>query len=67
MREFRGQTLYAVPSMFLDEIPDKGVEVHSSRSGRGNRPSWTDSSSWKSEEEIALPRTEYKKPPSHCG
>jgi DNA helicase-2/ATP-dependent DNA helicase PcrA len=27
LREFRGQTLYAVPSMFLDELPPDGVEV----------------------------------------
>jgi DNA helicase-2/ATP-dependent DNA helicase PcrA len=26
LREFRGQTLYAVPSMFLDELPAGGVE-----------------------------------------
>jgi DNA helicase II / ATP-dependent DNA helicase PcrA len=26
LREFRGQTLYAVPSMFLDELPPEGVE-----------------------------------------
>jgi DNA helicase-2/ATP-dependent DNA helicase PcrA len=26
MREFRGQTLYAVPSMFLDELPRESVE-----------------------------------------
>jgi DNA helicase-2/ATP-dependent DNA helicase PcrA len=26
LREFRGQTLYAVPSMFLDELPPDGVE-----------------------------------------
>src|SRR5260370_18626596 len=26
LREFRGQTLYAVPSMFLDELPADGVE-----------------------------------------
>jgi DNA helicase-2/ATP-dependent DNA helicase PcrA len=25
LREFRGQTLYAVPSMFLDELPEDGV------------------------------------------
>src|SRR5438067_12727020 len=25
LREFRGQTLYAVPSMFLDELPADGV------------------------------------------
>ena len=27
MREFRGQTLYAVPSMFLEELPQDGVEM----------------------------------------
>jgi DNA helicase-2/ATP-dependent DNA helicase PcrA len=27
LREFRGQTLYAVPSMFLEELPEDGVEV----------------------------------------
>jgi DNA helicase-2/ATP-dependent DNA helicase PcrA len=26
LREFRGQTLYAVPSMFLEELPQEGVE-----------------------------------------
>ena len=26
LREFRGQTLYAVPSMFLDELPKEGVQ-----------------------------------------
>jgi DNA helicase-2/ATP-dependent DNA helicase PcrA len=26
LREFRGQTLYAVPSMFLDELPQGGIE-----------------------------------------
>ncbi|HMC90145.1 MAG TPA: UvrD-helicase domain-containing protein [Gemmataceae bacterium] len=26
LREFRGQTLYAVPSMFLDELPEEGTE-----------------------------------------
>jgi DNA helicase-2/ATP-dependent DNA helicase PcrA len=26
LREFRGQTLYAVPSMFLDELPDDAIE-----------------------------------------
>jgi DNA helicase II / ATP-dependent DNA helicase PcrA len=26
LREFRGQTLYAVPSMFLAELPDDGIE-----------------------------------------
>src|SRR5260370_13855254 len=25
LREFRGQTLYAVPSMFLDELPEEGT------------------------------------------
>jgi DNA helicase-2/ATP-dependent DNA helicase PcrA len=27
LREFRGQTLYAVPSMFLDELPAEGVRT----------------------------------------
>ena len=27
MREFRGQTLYAIPSMFLEELPDEVVKV----------------------------------------
>src|SRR5213078_510717 len=27
LREFRGQTLYAVPSMFLEELPHEGVEL----------------------------------------
>jgi DNA helicase-2/ATP-dependent DNA helicase PcrA len=27
LREFRGQTLYAVPSMFLDELPQEGIET----------------------------------------
>jgi DNA helicase-2/ATP-dependent DNA helicase PcrA len=27
MREFRGQTLYAIPSMFLEELPDEVVQV----------------------------------------
>jgi DNA helicase-2/ATP-dependent DNA helicase PcrA len=27
LREFRGQTLYAVPSMFLGELPTDGVEL----------------------------------------
>jgi len=36
LREFRGQTLYAVPSMFLDELPDSGVQtLDLSHSGAG--------------------------------
>src|SRR5205807_217902 len=36
LREFRGTTLYAVPSMFLDELPKEGVEsVDLSASGGG--------------------------------
>jgi DNA helicase-2/ATP-dependent DNA helicase PcrA len=27
LREFRGQTLYAIPSNFLDELPAEGVEL----------------------------------------
>ena len=38
MREFRGQTLYAVPSMFLDELPELGVErIDLSQSGAGRK------------------------------
>jgi DNA helicase-2/ATP-dependent DNA helicase PcrA len=38
MREFRGQTLYAVPSMFLDELPEEGIErVDLSQSGAGRK------------------------------
>ncbi len=37
LREFRGQTLYAVPSMFLEELPPEGVEnVDLSASGAGS-------------------------------
>jgi DNA helicase II / ATP-dependent DNA helicase PcrA len=36
MRDFRGQTLYAIPSSFLDELPADGVEreVRSRHAGR---------------------------------
>jgi DNA helicase-2/ATP-dependent DNA helicase PcrA len=37
LREFRGQTLYAVPSMFLDELGEEGIEtldLSSSAAGR---------------------------------
>jgi len=36
MREFRGQTLYAIPSEFLAELPEDGVEhiVESRHAGR---------------------------------
>jgi DNA helicase II / ATP-dependent DNA helicase PcrA len=62
MREYRGQTLYAVGSMFLDEIPEKGVEVHKSRAGQGpGRPSWWGSST-SQDEETAVPKEEYKPP-----
>jgi DNA helicase-2/ATP-dependent DNA helicase PcrA len=38
LREFRGQTLYAVPSMFLEELPEEGVEhVDLSASAGGAR------------------------------
>jgi DNA helicase-2/ATP-dependent DNA helicase PcrA len=38
-REFRGQTLYAVPSMFLDELPAEKLEaVDLSVSAAGTRP-----------------------------
>jgi DNA helicase-2/ATP-dependent DNA helicase PcrA len=35
MREFRGSTLYAVPSMFLDELPKEGVKVVDLSAGAG--------------------------------
>lgn len=37
LREFRGQTLYAIPSMFLDELGEEGIEtldLSSSAAGR---------------------------------
>src|SRR5262249_50598417 len=34
LRDFRGQTLYAIPSMFLEELPADGIE-HSDLSGSG--------------------------------
>lgn len=37
MREFRGQTLYAVPSMFLEELPQEGVESLDLSSGTAHR------------------------------
>jgi DNA helicase II / ATP-dependent DNA helicase PcrA len=38
LREFRGQTLYAVPSLFLDELPEHGTEtLDLSASGAGSR------------------------------
>ena len=38
LREFRGQTLYAVPSMFLSELPDDGIaHVDLSASSRRHR------------------------------
>ena len=42
MREFRGQTLYAVPSMFLDELPREGVPtIDLSAGGGGRRRRWS--------------------------
>jgi DNA helicase-2/ATP-dependent DNA helicase PcrA len=39
LREFRGQTLYAVQSMFLDELPTEGIETQDlSASGAGRKP-----------------------------
>jgi DNA helicase-2/ATP-dependent DNA helicase PcrA len=39
LREFRGQSLYAVPSMFLDELPHENVEeVDLSASAAGRPP-----------------------------
>ena len=36
-REFRGQTLYAMPSMFLDELPAEGVDDEDLSSSTANR------------------------------
>jgi DNA helicase-2/ATP-dependent DNA helicase PcrA len=43
MREFRGQTLYAVPSMFLEELPQEGVETKDLSSGTAMRSGAVDS------------------------
>jgi DNA helicase-2/ATP-dependent DNA helicase PcrA len=41
MREFRGQTLYAVPSMFLEELPRDGIdEVDLSSSANRSVDAW---------------------------
>lgn len=37
LREFRGSTLYAIPSMFLDELPSEGVESHDVSSSAAGR------------------------------
>jgi DNA helicase-2/ATP-dependent DNA helicase PcrA len=37
MREFRGQTLYAVPSMFLEELPRDGIDEVDLSSSSANR------------------------------
>ncbi len=37
MREFRGQTLYAVPSMFLEELPREGIDEVDLSSSSANR------------------------------
>jgi DNA helicase II / ATP-dependent DNA helicase PcrA len=33
LRDFRGQTLYAIPSMFLEELPDEVIEVDAGAHG----------------------------------
>jgi DNA helicase-2/ATP-dependent DNA helicase PcrA len=46
MREFRGQTLYAVPSMFLEELPREGIdEVDLSSSANRSVDKWRGSTS----------------------
>ena len=35
MREFRGQTIYAVPSMFIDELPQDAIQTTDLSSGMG--------------------------------
>jgi DNA helicase-2/ATP-dependent DNA helicase PcrA len=37
LREFRGQTLYAVPSMFLDELGEEGIETRDLSSSAAGR------------------------------
>ena len=68
IREYRGQTLYAVPSMFMDELGHEGVEAvdYSARANRGRASARY--ASWdmaedapRREEEIPLPRREPKK------
>src|SRR4029077_4051197 len=44
MREFRGQTLYAVPSMFLDELPHDAIQAIDLSSGSGGAQSAVDAS-----------------------
>jgi DNA helicase-2/ATP-dependent DNA helicase PcrA len=42
LREFRGSTLYAVPSMFLDELPQEGVAQVDLSASAGGTPSALD-------------------------
>jgi DNA helicase II / ATP-dependent DNA helicase PcrA len=42
MREFRGQTLYAVPSMFLEELPEDGVDNVDLSASAGRSPGSVD-------------------------
>jgi DNA helicase-2/ATP-dependent DNA helicase PcrA len=70
LREFRGQTLYAVPSMFLEELPPEGVEaIDLSASAAGSQRAmdyWRDSGmtgrqSWY-DAGIPLPKTRKSEP-----
>lgn len=42
LREFRGQTLYAMPSMFLDELPTEGIETIDLSSSGSRKPRASD-------------------------
>lgn len=66
MREFRGQTLYAVPSMFLEELPHDGVETidlsSSANRGSGAAASWRSQSAGASQGWYETGFTSSKKP-----
>jgi DNA helicase-2/ATP-dependent DNA helicase PcrA len=53
LREFRGQTLYAVPSMFLDELPEGGVEAVDQSASAAGTASAMDA--WRSGSKAAEP------------
>ncbi len=51
MREFRGQTLYTIPSMFLEELPPSDIEEIDLSSSGGNYGNAAES--WRKSAEIA--------------
>jgi DNA helicase II / ATP-dependent DNA helicase PcrA len=67
LREFRGQTLYAIPSMFLEELPSDGVEEIDMSSGairNGAVDSWRGSTAKASQGwyDTGFAKTSTKKP-----